>query len=112
VATVFARDNSNIVRLECTAPPENGAPALGQLLVTATSAELGDNTGTLDASVQGSGGAIAFNCRYLRDALEVLATPQVSFQFSSAHQPGVLRSVGDGDDGHMHIVMPLVTPTR
>jgi DNA polymerase-3 subunit beta len=76
VAAVFARDNSNIVRLECTAPPENGAPALGQLLVTATSAELGDNTGTLDASVQGSGGAIAFNCRYLRDALEVLASPR------------------------------------
>ena len=112
VATVFARDNSNIVRLECTAPPENGAPALGQLLVTATSAELGDNTGTLDASVQGSGGAIAFNCRYLRDALEVLAMPQVSFQFSSAHQPGVLRPVGDGDDAHMHVVMPLATPTR
>lgn len=112
VATVFARDNSNIVRLECTAPADNGAPELGKLVVTATSAELGDNIGTLDASVQGTGGQIAFNCRYLRDALEVLATPQVSLQFSSAHHPGVLRPVGDGDDAQMHIVMPLVTPTR
>ena len=112
VATVFARDNSNIVRLECTPPPEDGAPALGKLLVTATSAELGDNAGHLDASVQGSGGQIAFNGRYLRDTLEVLATPQVSLQFSSGHQPGVLRPVGDRDDAHLQVIMPLVTPTR
>jgi DNA polymerase III subunit beta len=112
VATVFARDNSNIVRLECTPPPDDGAPALGTLLVTATSAELGDNAGHLDASVQGSGGQIAFNGRYLRDALEVLATPQVSLQFSSGHQPGVLRPVGDGGDAHLQVIMPLVTPSR
>lgn len=112
VATVFARDNSNIVRLESTPPPEDGAPALGKLLVSASSAELGDNAGHLDASVQGSGGQIAFNGRYLRDALEVLATPQVSFQFSSGHQPGVLRPVGDDDDAHLQVIMPLVTPTR
>jgi hypothetical protein len=29
VASVFARDNSDIVRLECTPPPQDGAPALG-----------------------------------------------------------------------------------
>ena len=69
------------------AAPEDGAPALGKLLVSATSAELGDNTGHLDASVQGSAGQIAFNGRYLRDALEVLAPSQVSLKFSSGTNP-------------------------
>lgn len=111
-AAVFARDNSNIVRLECAPPPEDGTPALGKLLVTATSAELGDNAGHLDASVQGSAVEIAFNGRYLRDALEVLGTPQVSLQFSSAQQPGVLRPVGDGDTAHLYIIMPMMHASR
>jgi len=55
---VFARDNSNVIRLECTPPPEDGIPALGQVLVKAMSAEMGDNVGQLDASVHGDAGQI------------------------------------------------------
>ncbi len=57
-AAVFARDNSNVIRLECTPPPEDGIPALGQVLVKAMSAEMGDNVGQLDASVHGDAGQI------------------------------------------------------
>src|SRR5438874_4979514 len=80
VAAVFARDNSHIVRLECTPPPDDGTPALGEVLVKATSTEMGDNVGRLEASVRGAAGQIAFNGRYLRDALEVLDSPQVGLQ--------------------------------
>src|SRR5262249_31707585 len=67
-ASVFARDNSMIVRLEVTPGPEELVP--GRLNVTATSAEVGDNAGEVDASVDGGDMQIAFNGRYLRDALE------------------------------------------
>lgn len=106
-ATVFARDNSNVVRLECTPPPDDGTPALGQVLVKATSAEMGDNVGKLEASVQGDAGQIAFNGRYLRDALESLDSPQVGLQLTGAHSPGVIRPVGDVEDACLHIVMPM-----
>ena len=107
VAAVFARDNSNIVRLECTPPPEDGTPALGQVLVKATSAEMGDNVGQLDASVRGNAGQISFNGRYLRDALEVIGSPQVDLQLTGDQRPGVLRPVGELETGHLQIIMPM-----
>jgi DNA polymerase III subunit beta len=107
VAAVFARDNSNIVRLECTPPPEDGTPALGQVLVKATSAEMGDNVGQLDASVRGDAGQISFNGRYLRDALEVIGSPQVDLQLTGDQRPGVLRPVGELETAHLQIIMPM-----
>ena len=112
VAAVFARDNAHVVRLECTPPPEDGTPALGQVLVKATSAEMGDNVGQLDASVRGDAGQIAFNGRYLREALEVLGSPQVGLQLSGSQRPGVLRPVGDLESDHLHVIMPLALPVR
>ena len=112
VAAVFARDNAHVVRLECTPPPEDGTPALGQVLVKATSAEMGDNVGQLDASVRGDAGQIAFNGRYLREALEVLGSPQVGLQLSGSQRPGVLRPVGDLESNHLHVIMPLAIPVR
>src|SRR5439155_8238147 len=50
-AGVFARTDSNIVRLECTAPLDDGTPALGEVLVKSASAEMGDNVGQVEASV-------------------------------------------------------------
>jgi DNA polymerase III subunit beta len=108
-AAVFARTDSNIVRLQCTAPPDNGAPALGQVIVKSTSAELGDNVGQLEASVRGENAEIAFNGRYLRDALEALDSPQVSLQLSGGTSPGILRPVGDMESAHLQLLMPMVT---
>src|SRR3954451_23545091 len=42
-AAVFARDNSNIVRLECSPARDNAELAFGSVLVKSTSAEMGDN---------------------------------------------------------------------
>jgi len=107
VAAVFARDNSNIVRLECTPPPEDGTPALGQVLVKATSAEMGDNVGQLDASVRGDAGQISFNGRYIRDALEVIGSPQVDLQLTGDQRPGVLRPVGELETAYLQVIMPM-----
>jgi DNA polymerase III subunit beta len=107
VAGVFARDNAHVVRLECTPPPEDGPPALGQLLVKGASAETNDNVGQLEASVRGDAGHIAFNGRYLRDALEVLGSPQVGLQLSGGQRPCVLRPVGDTEASYLQIIMPL-----
>ena len=67
----------------------------------------GDNVGKLEASVQGDAGQIAFNGRYLRDALESLESPQVGLQLSGAHSPGLIRPVGDVEAACLHIVMPM-----
>jgi len=60
------------VRLECSPAVEGALSGNGSVLVKSTSAEMGDNEGTLDASVDGDDTQIAFNGRYLRDALEAI----------------------------------------
>ena len=105
-AAVFARDNSNIVRLECTPPKENAELALGRLLVKSTSAEMGDNEGDLDANITGDEVQIAFNGKYLRDALEAIESQQVALQISGANSPGIIRPVGERD-GYLHVIMPM-----
>ena len=105
-ASVFARDNSNIVRIECTPSKEDAELALGSVLVKSTSAEMGDNEGRLDASVQGDEMQIAFNGRYLRDALEAIESPHVSLQITGPSSPGIIKPVGE-PDGYLHVIMPM-----
>jgi DNA polymerase III subunit beta len=52
-AAVFARDNSMIVRLACSPAKDGAELALGPVLVKSTSAEMGDNEGNLDATIDG-----------------------------------------------------------
>ncbi len=105
-AAVFARDNSNIVRLECTPSREDAELALGSVLVKSTSAEMGDNEGRLDASVQGDETQIAFNGRYLRDALEAIESPRVTLQISGPASPGIIKPEGE-PNGYLHVIMPM-----
>jgi len=105
-AAVFARDNSMIVRLECSPPKENADLALGSVMVKSTSAEMGDNEGTLDASVDGEDTQIAFNGRYLRDALEAIDTPEVILQITGPSSPGIIKPASESN-GYIHVIMPM-----
>src|SRR5919199_352154 len=100
-ASVFARDSSNIVRMNIS-PDEAGA---GKVVVAATSAETGDNVGEIDAQVEGDPIEIAFNARFLTDVLNVLHAPRVELETSSSASPGVIKPVGRED--FTHVIMPM-----
>jgi DNA polymerase-3 subunit beta len=104
LASLFARDSSNIVRLQI-APGMDSAP--GTLTLTATSAESGDNVSDLDAIVEGPAAEIAFNARYMIDVLNVIEEPQVAMETTRASAPGVLRPVGVGPEDFTSVVMPM-----
>jgi DNA polymerase III subunit beta len=104
-AQVFARDNSMIVRLEMT-PPEEAGAALGKVTVTATSTEVGDNTGDVDASVEGEPQQVAFNGRYLKDALEALDAQQAYLEITGPASPGLIRPAS-GPNGYLQVIMPM-----
>jgi len=101
MASIFARDAANIVRLQ--AIPNDGG--VGRLIVSATSAEHGDNVSELDVTVDGQPIEIAFNVRYLLDALEVIDTAQVALETRNPTSPGVIKPVGGPD--FVHIIMPM-----
>tara|TARA_Y100000590_G_C15617756_1_gene976408 strand:+ start:141 stop:1292 length:1152 start_codon:yes stop_codon:yes gene_type:complete len=107
-ASVFARDGSGIVRIHVTPGSEGEA---GKMVISARADEVGDNTGTIEASVQGEEAKIAFSGKYLTDVLSVLGTDVVALETTTSSSPGVVRSAGpDGaptDDDYVHVVMPM-----
>lgn len=104
LASYFARDAANIVRLQVN-PQDGGAP----LVVSATAAEVGDNVSRVEATVEGQAMQIAFNARFLSEALSSLSAPEVALELGGALAPGVLKVVGE--ETYLHVVMPLRIPT-
>ncbi|HID65016.1 MAG TPA: DNA polymerase III subunit beta [Anaerolineae bacterium] len=101
-ANIFARDAANIVRLEIV---PGGELTPGRVTLTATSAEVGDNVGEIDAVIEGEEIEIAFNARYLIDVLSVVDSAQVALETTTASSPGVIRPVGSED--FTHVIMPM-----
>ncbi len=101
-ALIFARDAAHIARVHIK-PASELAP--GHVIVSATSAETGDDVSELDANIEGDEIEIAFNVRYLIDVLSVIGTPQVALDTTTSSSPGVLRPVGDVN--FTHVIMPM-----
>src|SRR5438874_2350363 len=102
LASYFARDAANMLRFQVD--PANEPP----LVITANAAEVGDNTGRIDATVEGQATTIAFNSRFVADALSSLTAPEIALELGGPLAPGVVRIVGD--DSYLHVVMPLRIP--
>jgi len=103
-AAIFARDGSNIIRMELV--PSNGGGGNGKVIISAKSEEVGDNEDEVDAdAIEGNEGKIAFNSRYLLDVLTVLDKGKVALETTSSSSPGVFRPT-DSDD-YIHVVMPM-----
>ncbi len=101
-SSVFAREAMNTVRIQVSPAGQTGA---GRMTMAATSAESGDNVGEIDATVEGEPVEIAFNSRYLQEVLNILHSPQVALETSSASSPGVIKAVGRDD--FTHVIMPM-----
>jgi len=102
-AEIFAREGSNVARLDIKAATGEMDPS--EVEISATSEETGKNETIVEATVDGSGVLIAFNVKYLREALEVIRTPNVALETSASNAPGVVRPVGEDD--FLHVIMPM-----
>jgi DNA polymerase-3 subunit beta len=102
-AEIFAREGSNVARFNIKTAQSEMQPS--EVEITATSEETGKNETIVEATVDGSGLLIAFNVKFLREALEVIRTPNVALETSAPNAPGVVRPVGD--DQFLHVIMPM-----
>ena len=101
-AAIFARDGNGIVRLIIT---PGGEMTTGKLTVSARSEEVGDDVGEIDATTEGPEAKIAFNGKYMINALSVIKESQVALEVTTPSSPGVLKPVGT--DNYIHVVMPM-----
>ncbi|MCH7511262.1 MAG: DNA polymerase III subunit beta, partial [Chloroflexi bacterium] len=88
IASIFARDGSGIIRIQCIAGEEL---APGKMTISARAEEIGDNMGEIDAAVEGDAAKIAFNSKYLQDFLQVLDGGRVALETNGPSKQGVLR---------------------
>ena len=108
IASLFASSGANVIKLHVQ---PGGDGESGRMVLTSNSAELGENSGELDAEVSGDGGLIAFNPRFLSECLSSISTERISVGTSGATSPGRFRPM-DGDqeiETHSHVIMPMHT---
>lgn len=96
LASVFARSEANVIKL-------NNSD--GKLTLQSEAKDLGSQKRSLDALTQGDEVKIAFNAKYLQDALMAFNFDKVSLEFSGNLSAAVMRPVGD--DGLEYIIMPV-----
>lgn len=97
MASFFARETANNVELHVR--DGNGVE------VSAISPQLGDTISQLDAQVQGESVDIAFNAKFILDALAVLPGDKIQLGLSGKLQPGVLRPITN--QNYFYLIMPL-----
>lgn len=102
-AEIFAREGSNVARLDIKESKGEMQPS--EVEISAMSEETGKNETIVEATVDGGSVLIAFNVKFLREALEVIRTPNVALETSAANAPGVVKPVGD--DNFLHVIMPM-----
>ncbi len=101
-AEVFAREGSNVVRLNLKPAGES---AMGVVEISAMNEETGKSDEGVDATIEGANLLIAFNVRFLREVLEVIRTPNVALETTAPNTPGVVKPVSD--DSFVHVIMPM-----
>jgi DNA polymerase-3 subunit beta len=94
--SLFARDSANVVRIRAQS---------GSVVLSATTNEVGDSRAELDAEVEGPEIQIAFNARYMVDALSVMECEQVELKFDGPLSPGVIKA--PSSDDYLYVIMPI-----
>jgi len=102
LSALIASSSANVVRLRVDSDGESG-------ITVAAAADVGDTEGHVEATTEGDGLTVAFNARYLQEALANLAAEQLALEFQGPLSPGVLKPIGD--DGYVHVIMPVRTPS-
>lgn len=96
VCSVFARDTANIMKLSLRKE---------EIIVSANSPQLGENTVSVEAKMSGEENDIAFNGRYLHDFFSNITEEQIIFEMTGPLNPGVFKI--ENDDSFLHLIMPI-----
>ena len=75
--------------------------------VTGPNINKGEAEEVLEVEYQGDPVELGFNSQYLLEFLNVVETPQVSFEFTDENIAGMFRPAGDLDYAYKYIVMPM-----
>lgn len=96
LASVFARNEANVIKLQNK--PD-------KLILSSEAKELGSQTKELEAKSEGEEITIAFNAKFLIDALNALSASQLILELSGGLSAAMLKPMGE--DKVEYIIMPV-----
>ncbi len=96
LASVFARTEANIVKIETLE---------GKIRLSSEAKEIGGQQTEIEAQIEGTSIVIAFNAKYLTDALSAAPTAQISIEFSGNLSPALIKPIGE--EGLEYVIMPI-----
>jgi DNA polymerase-3 subunit beta len=103
LSALIASSAANVVRLVLGG--EDGASGIS----VAAAADIGDAEGKVDVEIDGDPVSIAFNARYMVEALQNMEAERLAIELSGPLSPGVLKPVDD--PAYVHVIMPVRTPS-
>lgn len=96
IASVFARESANVVKLSIKK---------SSIDVSANAVQVGRNTASVDARVEGDPLEIAFNYKFITDYLAICNSQELTIELNEPLTPGFFH---DDSDPHLtHIIMPV-----
>lgn len=95
-ASIFARDSANIIKMHIDT---------SSVSVSANTPQVGEDQVDVEARIDGEGGDLAFNSRFLLDLLTNVSSDEVILEMTGSLNPGVFKLVGD--NSYLHIIMPV-----
>jgi len=98
LSSIFAKDSSNIIKMLL----DTGT---SELVLSATTAEIGENVTRVPAEISGESLDIAFNGKYLLDLLNNTVSEKLVLQTMGSLNPG-LWHLDDRSD-YLHLIMPV-----
>jgi DNA polymerase-3 subunit beta len=102
LSALIASSAANVVRLGFG---DDGSSTIS----VAAAADIGDAEGHVDVQLEGDPVTIAFNARYMIEALSNLEAGSLTIELSGPLAPGVLKPVDD--PAYVHVIMPVRTPS-
>lgn len=96
LASVFARNEANVIRLKISS---------GVIKLTSETRELGHQDAEVEATVTGEDMEVAFNSKYLLDAVSACPGIEQKINFSGSLSPTLVKPI-EGE-GLEYIVMPI-----
>lgn len=96
ICSIFAREAANIVKLTLQKD---------KVIVSSQTQSLGENTVDVEATLVGEENEIAFNAKYLVDALSNIDKETLVFEMAGPLNPGVFK-IKD-DTTFLHLIMPI-----
>ena len=95
-ASITARDSANVVRLSA---------AQETLTVSSNTPDVGKAQEDIPVQAEGETIPVAFNAKFLLDALNNIDAPEVFFDLTGPLTPGALRPVDDAD--YVYVLAPV-----